>query len=129
MNLADFEAVRVRRESLNLAPNPDASHDYVTDITRTCGVETLGDISLRVRYVPDRHILAPGALDSYLPVLSAAAPASLEQLALMFVEDLNDVLIPRWIEVAASDGGHTVIVDDRLPGWDNQRLLDRLPTV
>lgn len=127
MDPAEFEATRARRESLVLAPNPDASHDYVTDITRTCGVDTLGAVNLRVRYVPDRNILAAEALDGYLKTLAAAAPANLEHLALMFVEDLNDVLIPRWIEVTASDGGHTVIVDDRLPGWDNQRLLDRLP--
>lgn len=128
MNIADFESVRVRREGLTLEPNPDASHDYVTDIARTCGVDSLGEVKLRVRYVPDRHILAHGALDAYLPVLAATAPVSLEQLTLTFVEDLSDALIPRWIEViTAGKNGHTVIVDDRQPGWNNERLLDRLP--
>lgn len=129
MDMADFEAVRVRRETLTLTPNPDPSHDYVTDISRECETGSLGAVKLRVRYVPDRDILADGALDAYLPVLAASKPESLERLALTFVEDLSDALIPRWIEVAADRTGHTVIVDDRQPGWSNGRLLDRLPPV
>lgn len=129
------ETTRARRERLRTVPNPDPAHDYVSALQAMVETETLGAVRVSIRYVPDRAVLPPDGLTDYLPAIAGLEAATLEHLALTAIEDLNDALIPRWVEVDArmhSDdgtGGHAVCVEDRQPGWDNPRLLARLATL
>lgn len=111
----------LRREALITAPNPDTRHDYVVELAGSAGPDT----RIRVRYVPDRHVLVPESVPAWLDALSGG----LEAVALAALDDLANELVPRWVEVTAERDAplaHRVTVEDRQPGWDNPDLFARL---
>ena len=81
--------------------------------------------------------MTQAALDQYLSAFNALRLETAEHAALTLIDDVNDVLIPRWIEVSVAvvyatsieneaPVNHAVTIEDRQPGWDNPRLLARL---
>lgn len=114
----------MRRDRLGLVPSPDARHDYLVELRG----EPMAGTRLRVRYVPDLTVLDPTAFAAYLPDLAEVGDG-LEALALAVLDDLNNQLVPRWVEVAAERDAplfHRTLVEDRQPQWDNPLLLSRL---
>ena len=116
----------VRREHLETVENPNTRLDYVIslsgDIAGLCRVD--------LRYVPDRVILAPESLTIYFERLQSVQWARLENVAVAMVSDLNNELVPRWVQLKVSgrtDGlEHHVTLEDRQPKWDNPALLARI---
>lgn len=109
--------------------NPDPKRDYFSCLSDCFGEPTI-DISLR--YVPDKLLLDPGAFSRYLTHLSEDVPKSFEELALMVLEDVNNEIVPRWVQIEVARRGsdeqqHQVIVVDQQPRWQNPNLLNRLP--
>lgn len=84
---------------------------------------------MRLRYVPDRDILNPDSLATYLENVWNA-DTSLEEIAQTILEDINDQVIPSWLEVTLSHQTetteHDVQIEDRQPHWKDRGLLDRL---
>ncbi|MSO93171.1 MAG: hypothetical protein EXQ86_07200 [Rhodospirillales bacterium] len=120
-----------RRSLLLTTPNPDARLDYV--ITLGGRVAWAGrEASLCLRYVPDRSVIDAEAFGRYLDAFAGAPATPLESLAATVLADINDQLVPRWAEVAATAPGgtrlkeHSVLIADRQPKWDNPALLARL---
>ncbi|AWK89274.1 hypothetical protein DEW08_22945 (plasmid) [Azospirillum thermophilum] len=114
----------MRRERLTTAPTPDSRHDFLVELRG----EPMPGTRLRIRYVPDRLVLDPAGLAAYLPAL-ATVPGGLEALAVAVLDDLNNELVPRWVEVSAERDTplpHRVSIEDRQPTWDNPVLLGRL---
>lgn len=106
------------RELLAAAPSPDPRHDYLV------GLEGMvGDAAVAVRYVPDRLVATAESTAGYFAALDAeTANASVEALALMVLDDFNNELVPRWIEILVKRDRplrHWAQVEDRQPGWDN----------
>jgi len=122
----DPDDLRVRRALLRTAPAPQPRHDAVVILEN----DGLG-ASLRVRYVPDRDVLVPESLAQYVRVLVDMTFASFEETAQTILEDINDQVIPSWVEVTLRQTGdgmhHEVRIEDRQPGWHDRGLLDRLP--
>lgn len=121
------------RPLLSTAANPDAHSDYVVGIeAETPLLPGLGGVRVALRYVPDKLILQPACLDGYLSALACPQWTTLEALALALQDDLNDALVPRWLELsihpleALSAVRHSVLVEDRQPHWHNPALLARL---
>ena len=121
------------RRLLSTAANPDAHTDYVVAIeAETPSLPALGGIRVALRYVPDKLILRPAGLEGYLAALAHRKWTTLEGLAIALRDDLNDELIPRWLELsvtpveALSAIRHGVLVEDRQPHWQNPTLLARL---
>ena len=125
----DGERVGRRRSCLIAVANPAPWHDYLVCWTGglACGTRLVID------YVPDRLVLAPEAVAAYLAALEAAPRNGLESLVVMVLDDLNNELVPRWVQVAAhrrlESIRHAVTADDRQPDWDNPTLLARLGPV
>ena len=114
-----------RRERLTTAPNPDARHDYLVELQG----EPAPGTRLIIRYVPDRLIADAAGAASYLGALAVETGAAPEALAIAVLDDLNNELIPRWVEVAIERDQplpHRVVVEDRQPGWDNPPFFARL---
>ncbi|CAO3434273.1 hypothetical protein [Azospirillum doebereinerae] len=114
----------MRRERLTTAPSPDSRHDFLVELRG----EPAAGTRLTVRLVPDRLVLEPAGFAAYLTELEGTA--GLEALAMAVLDDLNNELVPRWVEVAAERDAplpHRVVIEDRQPNWDNPRLIDRLP--
>lgn len=114
-----------RRDILAATPAPLPHHDIIVILEDNC----IGD-RLRLRYVPDRDVLDPASLNAYLGALGKLAFSSLEETAQMILEDINDRIIPRWLEVTLSRRSeqthHQIRIEDRQPHWKDRGLLDRL---
>lgn len=118
--------LHTRRALLVTQPAPHPRHDALVNLTGT-----MSEISVRLRYVPDRDILIPESFATYLQILPTEAAGLLEETAQTILEDINDQVIPCWLEVLASSGNgqiqHEVRIEDRQPKWQDRGLLDRLP--
>jgi len=116
----------LRREHLETGENLNTKVEYVVTlwgaISETCQVE--------IRYIPDLAILKPDSLKTYLATLGAMNWENLEALGLTILNDLNNQLIPRWVQVMvagkSADLAHRVTLEDRQPRWDNAALLSRM---
>ncbi len=117
--------IRDRRDLLKTSPAPQPRHDAV--VTHRSEMD---DTTMRLRYVPDRDILSPDSLSAYLETIWKTAGLSLEETAQTILEDINDQVIPSWLEVTlcrrAKDTQHDVQIEDRQPHWKDRGLLDRL---
>lgn len=104
--------------------NPAPHHDYLVEL----GGATADGAALRIRYVPDRVVMDAAAAAPWL----AGFAGGLEAVALRVLDDLNNELVPRWVEVTAERDTpvhHRVVAEDRQPGWDNPHLLARMERI
>lgn len=123
--MEDIDTIRARRELIECEPAPHPRHDAIVTLSRS-----FDDRTLRVRYVPDRDVILPECLDTYLTKLKDQTHTTLEAISQTILEDINDQAIPSWVEVTLTeDSGtvsHQVRVEDRQPRWKDRGLLDRL---
>ena len=129
-----FEAAKLRREHLRVARNPRPGLEFIVTLEGRMTVAAFGaPVEVGLRYIPERDIVAPGALGDYLEALSAHPWPSLEDLGQILLGDINSELVPRWAQVKLSgrvDGQlHSVVLEDRQPKWDNPKLMSRLPSM
>ena len=123
-----------RRGPLASRANPNLALDYVVLIDSSARVL---DYRLRLRYVPDKLILDPTSFDQYLSALAGHQLTEPEEIALTVLDDINNQVVPRWVQVTLRQGQasgpdaasalYCMLVEDRQPNWDNPELLSRLP--
>lgn len=128
--------LNARRALLAAVASPGSSRlDYVVSLTGQ--VAYAGDgapLAIVLRYVPDKWTLDPAAFARYLAVLADANLPSIEAVGVALLEDVNNEMVPRWIQVVATTAGgeeeaaerHGILLEDRQPKWDNPALLSRL---
>lgn len=122
------------RSAIATIANSGSRRDYVITFRRRLAGARPTTVTLR--YVPDKWLIVAAALAAHLDAIAAAAGTAAEPLALALLDDVNDEVVPRWIEVTVDvmgegDGaaplGHRVTIEDRQPGWtDPSALLTRL---
>lgn len=136
--LAMMEANTKRRNLLAPRANPAGHTDYVVQLDSALISASLSaEVSVTIRYIPDRDVLDAPAMSEYWRVLGTAHWPSFEDLAVTVLGDLSNVLVPRWIEIVLSadqdggsgDRGHRVVLQERQPKWRNDALLNRLSQV
>jgi hypothetical protein len=126
-----------RRTLLAAANNPQPDLDSVVTLGATLAVRFAGRPServlLTVRYVPDRSLVERQSFTAYLQALETATHDSLEALALGVLNDLNNEMVPRLLQVRAAVMSETeslveesVWFEDKQPRWSNELLLARL---
>ncbi|WP_419797515.1 MAG: hypothetical protein ACNI26_14585 [Terasakiella sp.] len=120
-----------RRSLIATKDNPNRVNDYVITFQITC---TRTARRLRLRYVPDKVIIDTAKIDAYFAQLFDLPDYSLEQTANALLEDMNNELVARWIQVFAEEEPHqtitlTIVIEDRQPQWDNPHLLVRISTI
>ena len=126
-----------RRALLNPAPNPDKLVDYVVTLSGMIAApDGMGDLSVSVRYVPDRLIIPSEAFAAYIKAIEMAGTDTQESLATTVLADISNEIVAKWLQVTTRaenrDAGtvspsHQVMAEDRQPGWDNPGLLAMLP--
>lgn len=104
--------------------NPRTSLDYIVALT---GKLESAHQSIRLRYVPDKLLIDSASFAAYLAFLDGDGPAAPEHVALTLLDEMNNEIVPRWVQIAVTGGSETVIVEDRQPNWENSDILDRLP--
>ncbi len=124
--------LRERRSLLSSEPNPDRQLDYVCSLGARINTSVAEPpVDFRIRYIPDRVIVTPESLNTYLGKTGALQWPSLEGFAVTVLNDVNDELIARWIEVSLAvkvDGRyHDVVLEERQPEWEDRGILSRLP--
>ena len=128
----DADPVRRRRGLLSTAANPRPGLDYLGRLRQTLPADVLppeapSPVTLTLRFVPDRLILSAAALPDYGAALADQDWTSPEALATAVFDDLNNELVPRWLNLRLDAGdGHRIVLEDRQPGWDTPHLLARL---
>lgn len=118
-----------RRRDLALTENPNRRLDYI--ITLEGSLEGEPPLTVQLRYVPDRNILNSASFGRYLSTLSKGKWDSREQIAASILDDINNEVVARWVQVLLSGSdalvsSHRVLMEDRQPKWDNPDLLSRL---
>ena len=90
-------------------------------------------LSLALSYVADRHLLTRDGFAAYAKARTAAMPwdTALETLAALVADDLANELVPKWLRVTLAQETqgaphHSVVVEDRQPGWDHPTLFKSL---
>lgn len=120
-----------RRAVLDPETNPDRNVDFVSFLGGAMTARG-GNVGITLRYVPDALILRPGDFSAYLKALETVDWPSHENLATTILQDINNELVPRWIQVVTRLGDldgvpeHRVLVEDRQPQWNNASLLAHL---
>ena len=123
--MSEFQTDRYRLRSFT---NPNPKIDY---ISRLNGDALNGDLTVSFSYVPDKLVLLTTAFHEYLADIQITETAALEPVALQMLDDINNEVVPRWVEVkiwarSASNKSTNVIVIDQQPKWTNPSLLARL---
>jgi 7-cyano-7-deazaguanine reductase len=128
--------LKARRALLATLAGPGSRRlDYVVSLNgRVAHAAYAAPLAIVLRYVPDKWTLDPASFARYLAALAGADLASIEAVGVAILEDVNNEVVPRWIQVAATTGGGGgeaaeglgVLVEDRQPKWDNPALLSRL---
>lgn len=125
-----------RRELLIADSNPENRLDYVISLADDLvhGEDHDHPSKVRLRYIPDNLILRPESFGTYLDRLSDTSWPSLEAAAAAIIDDINNELVPRWVQVSVElQPGpgttihfHSVILEDKQPKWENPDMLSRL---
>jgi len=97
-------------------------------------LENQKSISVRIMYVPDRLVLPNEILENYFNAIANANYKSLESLAVEILDDVNNEIVPRWVQIDISALGESgaeeinthVTTIERQPYWDNPSLLSRI---
>lgn len=127
-----------RREILESLANPGGKDDYVIGLRGRMRTGREGEeATVVIRYIPDRLILKPESLESYLRAVEAMDWDSLERIAVTITKDIGNQLVTRWVQATLRCeptstqriGSHDVSVEDRQPDWRNDDLLWRLPPI
>lgn len=127
--------IKDRRRFLITDRNPDVRLDYLITIAGHMAIHNDVDCSIiSLRYVPDKVIMQPASFGHYLDALSTLGWDGLEEAAAAVLNDVNNEIIARWLQVRISAprqvhpgiDAHEVLLEDRQPNWDNVRLLSRL---
>lgn len=128
-----------RRETLRTRDNPQPAREYLVILHRALRGSGL---LVRLCYVPDKLLLDPEGLEAYLAEFSGETVGAPEDVALAVLDDMNNEVVPRWIQVAvfqvmpedrasASEipgrYGHAALAEDQQPNWSNPGLLRRIP--
>ncbi|ABC21333.1 hypothetical protein [Rhodospirillum rubrum] len=127
-----------RRDGLLTRPNPAPRHDYLVILDGRPRVDLPGltDPLLVVRLVPDRLLIDGPAFAGYIAGLGRWSWPGPEDLTLAVLDDINNEVVPRWVQVevrASQTAGrsddhdqpanrvaglpHRVIAEDRQPLW------------
>ncbi|MEO0393408.1 MAG: hypothetical protein AAF213_09185 [Pseudomonadota bacterium] len=131
------DELRARRGLLRSVSSPATGHDYLIDLHIVLRLASRPDaLDLRLRYVPDRDLVDNDQLGAYWQYVEGYAWPTLASLALSVLEDMNNEVIPRWLQVQVRDSAlnercqdQMITVEDRQPGWHNQHLLGRIGRV
>jgi len=122
-----------RRDLLSTGPNPGSRLDYVISLEGALGArQGPHRLNLVLRYVPDKLVLEEGNFATYLGQFKEVTGETLEALGVSILEDVNNEVVPRWVQVSITTTDqttperHGVLLEDRQPRWDNPSLLSRL---
>lgn len=139
--MPDYSPKR-RQKIFDRRKNPAPEHDYVTRLTgffkniESYELEDVESVECRLRYIPDKAIIVAESFRNYLDLLDEMPFNTLEQAVGVILEDIEEAIDPRWIQLHLSQqvvmGGlqeHEIMVEETKEDWQNDQLLSRLKPI
>ena len=123
-----------RQSHLEVSPAPKSMVAYVCSIAYN-GDSNENGLSLHVflHFIPDCFTLSHQQLKKHiLFCIPMLAHCNLNEYMLCLLDDLNDILIPKWLQLSVQmrqENNHLVesfLIEDRQPRWDHPSLLARI---
>ncbi len=116
-----------RRRRMETRGNPRNATDFIMVLE---GRIAHHGHHVHLAYVPDKLLLAAESFEAYLAAFDADAAATIERLAFDVLDDINNEIVPRWVQVVLTTPHsgtaaqpQRVIVEDRQPNWDNPHIM------
>lgn len=81
--------------------------------------------AVHLRYIPDKYQLPEGSFARYLVTVPDQYAEDVAVLARTVLDDLNNQLVPRWLQVMIEGKDSSALIEDRQPQWQNAALLSR----
>ena len=95
---------------ITTSPNPDSRKNWIIS------VEITDPVLIRLRLVPDKLIADHRSLKNHIDEIINKNWSSPEEMSLAIIENINNELIPKWLEVIYAHEGVSVKIEDRQPG-------------
>jgi len=95
---------------ITTSANPDSRKNWILS------VEITDPVHIRLRLVPDKLIADHSSLKNHIDEIINKSWSSPEEMSLTIIENINNELIPKWLEVIYVHEGVSVKIEDRQPG-------------
>ena len=116
-----------RRALLTGKSSPDTEHEILVRLEQTVSFKGEPDpIQIRIMYIPDRLVLPGKCLQAYFNAVSTSDCEAQEALAVQLLDDFNNEIAPRWVQIDITTPGAQITATDRQPGWENPNLLSTI---
>lgn len=117
-----------RRAELGITGNSNSSTDYIVSFKLSLPDST---IDVHIKYIPDKAVILSNALPAYARALSQCGYSTIEKLANIILDDINNEAVPRWVQVTINHTNtnqieHSIVIEDKQPQWDNPHLMARM---
>tara|TARA_B100000214_G_C23430139_1_gene384448 strand:- start:93 stop:479 length:387 start_codon:yes stop_codon:yes gene_type:complete len=122
MNVPIESRGQLYRTFLKTTPNPNPKLDYLTELRK----QISSTLSVTLTYIPDKLLLRPEAFIGYLEVALPALAEPYESFAHVFLEDVNNEVVPRWLRVVVISEKiptRRIVLIDSQPKWNNASIL------
>lgn len=120
-----------QKNSLSTYSNSHRTKDYIVSLVQEFSLNQRS-FTFGLRYVPDKLLLCHTSLASYLEQSLTQEAETAEAQANEILEDIVDIIVPRWIEITLKLHENIlgqdilITVEEMQPNWDNHALLHRL---
>ncbi len=91
-------------------PNPDTRKNWIFTI------ENMEPDHIQLRIIPDKLVADHSSIRNYLNSHLLENFSSPEEMLVKIIEDVNNALVPIWVEVTYRSDGIIVKVEDKQPG-------------
>ena len=85
-------------------------------------VEIENPETITVTLIPDKLSADHGSMRDYLKHKASQSWQTPDDMILTMIEDINNALVPKWLEVIYEHNGVTLKVEDRQPGMEDLNL-------
>lgn len=88
-----------------------------------------------IHFVPDSRIITIADFREYINFTSNLLVNGGQKLLLSLLDDFNDELVPKWIqitlEIKDNNGiiSESILIEDRQPGWNDPSITTRVPII
>lgn len=99
--------------TIKTSPIPDTRKNWLITL------EISEPVVITIRIVPDKLIADHASLKEYVQAILKDNKSRPEDIILSIIENINNELVPKWLEVFYEHEGVSVKIEDRQAGFDN----------
>ena len=101
--------------TIKTLPIPDTRKKWLIEL------KISDPVVITVRIIPDKLITDHASLKAYVQTTLIDTKSCPEDIILSIIEEINNELVPKWLEVFYEHDGVSVKIEDQQPGLDNYK--------